>query len=150
MIPSAGWRGHGRLGKIGVMGSGLETDLYELTMAAGYWRAGMTGNATFELFVRHLPANRSYLIVAGLEQALQYLERVSFDTTDRDWLRRRRQFKDVPAAFFDDYLAGFRFTGDVWAMAEGSLAFSNEPILRVTAPLPEAQIVETEIGRAHV
>ena len=145
MIPSAGWRGHGRLGKIGVMGSGLETDLYELTMAAGYWRAGMTGNATFELFVRHLPANRSYLIVAGLEQALEYLERVSFDTTDRDWLRRRRQFKDVPAAFFDDYLAGFRFTGDVWAMAEGSLAFSNEPILRVTAPLPEAQIVETAL-----
>lgn len=127
------------------MGRGLETDLYQLTMAAGYWRARMTEAATFELFVRRLPPNRSYLIVAGIEQAVEYLEQVAFDATDRDWLKQLPPFVNVPPAFFDEYLASFRFSGDVWAVAEGTLVFENEPILRVTASIAEAQIVETAL-----
>lgn len=127
------------------MGRGLETDLYQLTMAAGYWRARMTEAATFELFVRRLPPNRSYLVVAGIEQAVEYLEQAAFDTTDRDWLKQLPPFVNVPPAFFDEYLASFRFSGDVWAAVEGTLVFENEPILRVTASIAEAQIVETAL-----
>ena len=87
------------------MGRGFETDLYQLTMAAGYWCAGMTGAATFELFVRRLPATRSYLIVAGIEQAVDYLDHAAFDAADREWLKGRPQFARVPPAFFDEYLA---------------------------------------------
>jgi nicotinate phosphoribosyltransferase len=125
------------------MSFGLYTDLYELTMAAGYWRAGMTGPATFELFVRHLPPPRAYLIAAGLEPALDCLEALAFDRAEIDWLRELPQFAHVPAAFFDDYLRGLTFTGDIWAVPEGTAVFANEPLVRVTAPLPEAQLVET-------
>jgi nicotinate phosphoribosyltransferase len=127
------------------MHSGLATDLYELTMAAGYWSAGMMEPATFELFVRRLPPSRGYLIVAGLEQAIEYLEAVQFSAEDRAWLKAQPQFARIDARFFDDYLARFRFTGDVWAAREGTAMFAGEPILRVTAPLPEAQIVETAL-----
>src|SRR3954447_15837459 len=127
------------------MHSGLATDLYELTMAAGYWSAGMMEEATFELFVRRLPSSRGYLLVAGLEQALDYLEAVSFAAEDRAWLKGQPQFSRIDARFFDDYLGRFRFTGDVWAVPEGTAIFANEPIVRVTAPLPEAQIVETAL-----
>jgi nicotinate phosphoribosyltransferase len=125
--------------------SGLETDLYELTMAAGYWRAGMIGPATFELFVRRLPLTRGYLIAAGLETALEHLERLRFSEDDRNWLRQLSQFANVPADFFDDYLARFAFKGDVWAMPEGTIVFANEPLLRVTASLPDAQLLETAL-----
>ena len=118
---------------------------YELTMAAGYWSAGMTEPATFELFVRRLPPSRGYLLVAGLEQALDYLEAVRFAAEDRAWLQGQPQFARIDARFFDDYLARFRFTGDVWSVREGTAVFANEPIVRVTAPLPEAQIVETAL-----
>ena len=114
-------------------------------MAAGYWRAGMTGSATFELFVRRLPPERSYLIVAGIEQAVEYLEQMAFDEADREWLKALPQFSQTPSAFFDDYLAHLRFTGDVWAMPEGTPVFANEPIVRIVAPMPEAQLVETAL-----
>jgi len=122
--------------------SGLLTDLYELTMAAGYLQTGLDAEATFELFVRHLPARRNYLIVAGLEEALNYLERVQFTPDEIDFLRRHPAFRHVEARSFE-MLAKFRFTGDVWAMPEGTLVFPGEPIMRVTAHIAPAQIVET-------
>jgi nicotinate phosphoribosyltransferase len=122
--------------------SGLLTDLYELTMAAGYFQTGFEATATFELFVRNLPPRRSYLVAAGLEQALDYLENVRFSPEEIDYLRRHPAFGHVHADFFD-YLARFRFTGEVHAMREGTLVFPGEPILRVTAPAAEGQIVET-------
>src|SRR5499426_1066319 len=122
--------------------SGLSTDLYQLTMAAAYHANGRHERASFELFTRKLPEGRSYLIVAGLEQALDYLRGVSFSAGDIEYLRGLPAFGYVSAEFFD-YLRDFRFTGDVWAMPEGTVAFAGEPLLRVTAPLIEAQIVET-------
>lgn len=122
--------------------SGLLTDLYELTMAAGYFETGLRDRATFELFVRHLPPRRNYLVAAGLEQALEYLESVSFSPDEIAYLRQHRYFRRIHGDFFS-YLAKFRFTGDVWAMPEGTLMFPGEPIMRLTAPIIEAQILET-------
>jgi nicotinate phosphoribosyltransferase len=118
------------------------TDLYQLTMAAGYFMHKPQETATFELFVRRLPANRSYLVVAGMAEALDYLTQLRFDPADLEYLQQLPQFKHVPTEFFN-YLRDFRFTGDVWAMPEGTLAFANEPLVRVTAPLIAAQLVET-------
>lgn len=122
--------------------SGLLTDLYELTMAAGYFETGLQARATFELFVRHLPPRRNYLVAAGLEQALGYLESVDFSPDEIAYLRQHRYFRRIHEDFFA-YLAKFRFTGDVWAMPEGTLMFPGEPIMRLTAPIIEAQILET-------
>ena len=122
--------------------SGLLTDLYELTMAAGYFQTRFDVRATFELFVRHLPPHRNYLVAAGLEQALEYLERAAFAPNEIDYLRRHPAFRHIQPVFFE-YLGQFRFTGDVWAMPEGTLAFPGEPVMRVTAPIIEAQIMET-------
>ena len=127
------------------MPTALSTDLYELAMAAGYFEAGTGASATFELSVRGLPPNRGYLLAAGIEPALDYLEALRFTGREIDYLRRLPQLDRVPAEFFDDYLPGFRFTGDVWAMAEGEPVFAGEPLLRVTAPLIEAQLVETAL-----
>jgi nicotinate phosphoribosyltransferase len=124
--------------------SGLLTDLYELTMAAAYVETRFEARATFELFVRHLPPRRGYLVAAGLEQALDFLENVHFSGQEIDYLRRHPAFAHIGPRFFD-YLAGFRFTGDVWAVPEGTLVFPDEPLLRVTAPIAEAQIVETSL-----
>ena len=122
---------------------GLTTDLYELTMAAAYFENGLRNTrAIFELFVRKLPQRRSFLIVAGLEQAMDYLSTLRFTSDQIDYLREHRSFKKVSREFFD-YLAEFRFTGDVWAMPEGTAAFGMEPLARVTAPIIEAQVVET-------
>jgi len=121
----------------------LATDLYELTMTAGYYTKGLMTRATFELHVRSLPPHRSFLVAAGLEQALEYLERLQFTSEDIAFLRGLAQFEGVPAAFFDEYLPRFRFTGTVWAVEEGTPVFPPAPLLRVTAPLPEAQLVET-------
>jgi nicotinate phosphoribosyltransferase len=123
----------------------LTTDLYQLTMAAGYWRAGLTESATFELFVRRLPPRRAFLVAAGLDDALAFLETVRFTDDERAWLRALPQFAHVPAAFFDDYLRQFSFTGSVAAVPEGTPVFAGEPIVRVTAPLPEGQLVETAL-----
>jgi nicotinate phosphoribosyltransferase len=122
--------------------SGLLTDLYELTMAAGYLQTGFDARATFELFVRHLPPHRNYLVAAGLEQCLEFLENVHFSAKEIDYLRRHPVFRNIRDEFYD-YLAAFRFTGDVWAMPEGSLVFSGEPMLRIVAPIIEGQIMET-------
>lgn len=122
--------------------SGLATDLYQLTMAAGYHANKRHERASFEMFIRRLPPNRSYLVAAGLEQALNYLHTVSFNAEEIDYLRGLPVFAHVAPEFFE-YLARFRFSGEVWAMPEGTIAFPGEPLLRVTAPLIEAQIVET-------
>jgi nicotinate phosphoribosyltransferase len=121
---------------------GLLTDLYELTMAAAYFENDFQATASFELYVRSLPPERSFLLVAGLEQALDYLERVRFQPEDIEYLCRQPVFAHVSSAFFD-YLRDFRFRGEVWAMPEGTAVFGEEPLLRVTAPIIEAQIVET-------
>lgn len=122
---------------------GLHTDLYQLTMAAGYVQAGKTADrATFELFVRRFPTNRNYLIAAGLEQAVDYLLGLAFTKDEIDYLRRLPQFKQAPSEFFD-YLANFRFTGDLFALPEGTPFFPGEPVLTIRAPMIEAQIPET-------
>lgn len=121
----------------------LTTDLYELTMAAAYFENRLhKTRALFELFVRKLPPRRSFMIVAGLDQALDYLCTLRFTSDQIDYLREHPAFKRVSREFFD-YLADFRFTGDVWAMPEGTAAFGMEPLVRVTAPIIEAQIIET-------
>ncbi len=125
--------------------SALATDLYELTMMAGYWAAGMNEPASFELYVRDLPDHRGYLVAAGLEQALDYLEHLRFTQDEIEYLRRLPVFRNVPAGFFDRCLPSFAFNGEVWAMEEGTPAFAHEPLLRVTAPLQQAQIVETAL-----
>jgi nicotinate phosphoribosyltransferase len=122
--------------------SGLLTDLYELTMAAGYLQTRFDARATFELFVRHLPPRRNYLVAAGLEQALEFLEHVHFTAAEIEFLRRHPVFRHIREEFFE-YLAKFRFTGDVWAVPEGTLVFPGEPMLRVVAPIIEGQIMET-------
>ena len=122
--------------------SGLLTDLYELTMAAGYLQTGFDATATFELFVRNLPPHRNYLVAAGLDQALAFLENVQFTPEEITYLRSNPVFGNIRGEFFD-YLGKFLFTGDVWAMLEGSLVFPGEPMLRVNAPIIEGQIVET-------
>jgi nicotinate phosphoribosyltransferase len=125
------------------VGLGLLTDLYELTMAAGYFEAGkMHDRATFELSVRRLPQNRNFILAAGLEQAVEYL--LSFRVTPDEiaYLRKIPQFKYASGAFFD-MLASLRFTGDVFAVPEGTPLFAGEPFLTVRAPIIEAQIPET-------
>jgi nicotinate phosphoribosyltransferase len=122
-------------------GNALLTDLYQLNMLQAYLDHEETQTAVFEFFVRKLPARRGFLLAAGLEQVLDYLENLRFTADDLEWLTASGRF----APSFLDYLARFRFSGDVHAMAEGSAFFPNEPILRVTAPLPEAQFVETRI-----
>ncbi|MGH2736441.1 MAG: nicotinate phosphoribosyltransferase [Actinomycetota bacterium] len=117
----------------------LLTDLYELTMAASYHARGMNGGASFDLFVRKLPERRNFLVMCGLEQALDYLETLHFDESAIDYLRSLDAFSEE----FLSYLGDLRFTGDVHAVPEGEVVFAGEPLLRVTAPLIEAQIVET-------
>ncbi|MFZ0414551.1 MAG: hypothetical protein WAM15_06870, partial [Candidatus Acidiferrales bacterium] len=124
--------------------SALLTDLYELTMAAGYLQTGFDARATFELFVRRLPPERNFLVAAGLAQALDFLENVRFTPEEIDYLRQHPVLRHVRPEFFD-YLARFRFTGEVWAVPEGSVVFANEPLLRVTAPIIEGQLLETRL-----
>lgn len=121
--------------------SALLTDLYQLTMLYGYFRHGMEASAVFELFVRKLPTGRNFLMAAGLEQVIEYLENLRFGVEELDWVRRSRRFD--PA--FVDYLAALRFTGDVHAVPEGTIFFPDEPIVRVTAPIAEAQLVEPRL-----
>ena len=121
--------------------SALLTDLYQLTMLQGYYEQGMEELAVFEFFVRKLPENRGYLVAAGLAQVLTYLEQLRFSADEIEWLASTGRFK--PSVL--DRLAALKFTGDVHAMPEGTVFFPNEPILRITAPLPEAQLVESRI-----
>jgi nicotinate phosphoribosyltransferase len=121
--------------------SALLTDLYQLTMLQAYYEHGMEDTAVFEFFVRRLPSNRGFLVAAGLEQLLVYLEGLRFRDEELDWVRRCGHFH----ADFADRIAGLRFTGDVHAMPEGTVFFQNEPIVRVTAPMPQAQLIESRL-----
>src|SRR5690349_20539964 len=119
----------------------LFTDLYELTMAAAFFREGLGGRATFSTFVRRLPAVRGFLVAAGLEDVLEYLRAWRFGDEALHYLRSLGRFD--PA--FLEYLAGLRFTGDVRAVAEGTVVFADEPLVEVSGPLIEAQLVETAV-----
>ncbi|MCW3994796.1 MAG: nicotinate phosphoribosyltransferase [Candidatus Bathyarchaeota archaeon] len=116
----------------------LFTDFYELTMCAAYFDNQHLENATFDLFIRRLPENRSYFLFVGLEEALQYLQNIRFTKEHLTYLKKQG-FNDN----FLDYLQNFRFTGEVWAVPEGTITFPNEPLIRVTAPIIEAQLIET-------
>lgn len=121
--------------------SALLTDLYQLTMLQGYYEAGMTDTAVFELFVRKLPPGRNFFVAAGLEQAIAFIEDLHFAPSELEWVAQSGLF----GAGFAQRLERFRFSGDVHAMPEGTVFFPNEPILRVTAPLPEAQLLESRV-----
>ena len=126
-------------GALSAEDAALFTDLYELTMAQGYFSQGMSSQATFSLFVRPSRVKRSYLVSAGLEDVLRYLEDFSFSGSAIDYLRSTSTFTDD----FLDYLGSLRFTGRVRAIPEGRIYFHNEPALEITAPIIEAQIIET-------
>ncbi|MGN6570740.1 MAG: nicotinate phosphoribosyltransferase [Pseudolabrys sp.] len=121
--------------------SALATDLYELNMVQAYLDRGEEGEAVFEFFVRRLPERRGFLLAAGLGDALDYLETLAFSAAEIDWLKGTGRFRSNLL----DYLAAFRFTGDVHAIPEGTVCFPNEPLIRITAPLPQAQIVESRL-----
>src|SRR5664279_4262674 len=123
--------------------NGLLTDLYELTMAAGYFDSGKAAEkATFEFTIRRLPANRNYLVVAGIYEVVDYLLNLNFGADEIAYLRELPQFAQVSPAFFE-YLRDFRFTGDLFAVPEGTVLFAGEPALTIRAPIIEAQIPET-------
>jgi nicotinate phosphoribosyltransferase len=121
--------------------TGLLTDLYQLTMLRGYFDRRMEETAVFEFFVRKLPRQRNFLIAAGLEQLVEFLENFRFELDELEWLAGNRQY---PGDFIA-WLGKLRFTGDLHAVPEGTIVFENEPIVRVTAPLPEAQVIETRL-----
>jgi nicotinate phosphoribosyltransferase len=120
-------------------GLSLLMDLYELTMAQAYFTHRKNALATFDLYVRQLPANRSYLVACGLEDILEYLKDLRFSRGDLDYLGRQNIF----SRHFLKFLKNFKFRGDVWAMPEGTVFFANEPVIRVTASIIEAQIIES-------
>ncbi|HVW08094.1 MAG TPA: hypothetical protein VHC90_05905, partial [Bryobacteraceae bacterium] len=123
--------------------NGLLTDLYELTMAAGYFAAGKhSETATFELLLRRLPPNRDFVIAAGLHRAVEYLLNLGFSGEEIDYLRAHPSLAHAPAGFWE-YLRSFRFTGDVFAVPEGTVLYEGQPVMTVRAPLIEAQIPET-------
>lgn len=119
----------------------LLTDLYELVMLEAYFSGGMEETAVFEFFVRHLPKERNFLMAAGLEQVVTYLMDLRFHEEDLDWLRTSGRFSPS----FIESLEDFRFSGDVDAMPEGTVFFADEPILRITAPIREAQFIESRV-----
>ena len=115
-------------------------DFYELTMGAGYFANGYTNRITyFDLFFRRCPDGGGFAIAAGLEQIVQYIQKLHFDTEDIAYLRERKCFNED----FLNYLANFKFTGDIWAVPEGTPIFPREPIITVRAPAIQAQLVET-------
>jgi nicotinate phosphoribosyltransferase len=119
----------------------LFCDLYELTMAAAYHREDMEGRATFELFVRSLPAERNFLVACGLDDALEYVQSIAFDDDAVGYLRGLGLFDET----FLERLARLRFTGEIRAVPEGEVVFAGEPLLEVTAPVIEAQVLETAL-----
>ena len=121
----------------------LLTDLYELTMAAGYFESGKVDErATFEFTIRRLPEHRNFVLAAGLPQVVDYLLNLRFTADEIEYLRALPHFRHVSSSFFD-YLRGFRFTGDLFAVLEGTPLFATEPVLTIRAPIIEAQIPET-------
>jgi nicotinate phosphoribosyltransferase len=128
----------GFLGFCNEQNMSLFTDFYELAMCASYFDNKKLELATFDLFIRNMPKKRSYFMFAGLEQVLLFLKNIRFTNEHLVYLKKQGFHSD-----FLDYLENFRFTGDVWALPEGSIAFQNEPLIRITAPIIEAQIIET-------
>ncbi|HEY2703938.1 MAG TPA: nicotinate phosphoribosyltransferase [Candidatus Dormibacteraeota bacterium] len=122
-------------------GYGLHCDQYELTMAQAFLHAGLNGEATFELFVRSLPRHRGYLVAAGLEQALAYLEGLRFEPVELEWMARQGIYGDD----FLEHLSELGFTGRVEAIAEGTVVGAEVPLLRVTAPRVEATLAESAL-----
>jgi nicotinate phosphoribosyltransferase len=126
------------------LGSALATDLYQLTMAAGYFHRGMQRHvATCEMFVRRLPLARRFLVALGVADLVKHLEGLRFTEEDLAFLSDLPALRSAMTPDFVAYLRDFRFTGDMWAVREGTIVFENEPLLRVRAPLIEAQLVET-------
>jgi nicotinate phosphoribosyltransferase len=128
----------------------LATDFYQLTMGAAYYQDNLEANrkekddiAIFDLFVRKYPKNRNYLIFAGLEQAIYYLQHARFTPKTIEFLRKKEVFKNIDPSYFDDYLPKFKFDLDVWAIKEGNFFFPNEPVMRIQGPMFQAQLAET-------
>lgn len=120
----------------------LHTDLYQINMAETYWRDGIhEKKAIFELFFRRLPFENGYAVFAGLEKAIEYLENFKFTDSDLSYLQDELGYHED----FIEYLRGLSFTGSLYSMKEGELVFNNEPIMRVEAPLVEAQLIETAL-----
>ena len=119
----------------------LLTDLYELTMMQGYYKKGQHETVVFDVFYRHNPCGNGYSVCAGLDQVIDYIKNLNFTYEDVDYLRSLHIFDDD----FLQYLSGFHFTGDIYAIPEGSVVFPKEPLLKVIAPIMEAQLVETTI-----
>jgi nicotinate phosphoribosyltransferase len=140
-MPASPVPGEFRSGPLLLHDAALFTDLYELTMAAAFFREGMRETATFSLFARRLPDARAFIVAAGLEDALEYVRSLRFTPEALDWLHSLGRFE----AAFLDHLAGLRFTGEVRAVAEGTVVFPDEPILEVTGPVIEAQLLETAL-----
>ncbi len=124
-----------------VVPDALFTDFYQLAMAQAHFESGMRETAVFELFERELPKTRRFLLAAGLEQAVEYLEGLRFRSEDIEFLSGLGKY----TRDFLDYLGGVRFTGSVHAMPEGTPFFADEPILRVAAPILEAQLLESRL-----
>jgi nicotinate phosphoribosyltransferase len=123
------------------LASSLSTDLYELNMVQAYLDQSEDADAVFEFFFRRLPERRGFLLAAGLETVLDYLETLRFTPEEIDWLAKTGRFRKN----LIDYLANFRFTGDVHAIPEGTVVFPHEPLIRITAPLPQAQLIESRV-----
>lgn len=119
----------------------LLTDLYQLSMLQAYWKEGRTERAVFSLYFRRLPRHRNYMLAAGLQAVLEYLESLQFSEDELAFVSTLPQFEGG----FIDWLRDFRFTGDVYAMHEGTPVFADEPLLEISAPLPQAQLVETAV-----
>ena len=119
----------------------LLTDLYELTMMQGYYEKGQNENVIFDVFFRQSPCNNGYSVCAGLDQVIDYIKNLHFTYDDVDYLRGLGIFKED----FLHYLSGFHFSGDIYAIPEGTVVFPKEPLLKVVAPIMEAQLVETAI-----
>ena len=121
-------------------------------MGAAYYQYNLENDlkqdddkAVFDLFIRKYPKNRNYLIFAGLEQVIHYLQNARFTKTTIEFLRKKEVFKKIDASFFNDYLPNFRFKLDLWAMKEGNYFFPNEPVMRIEGPMFHAQLAETYI-----
>ena len=130
----------------------LSTDFYQLTMGAAYYQYNLDNHikekddiAVFSYFIRKYPKNRNYLIFAGLEQVIHYLQNARFSEKTIEFLRKKDVFKEIDSSFFDEYLPKFKFKLDVWAMREGNFFFPNEPIMKIQGPMFHAQLAETYI-----
>ncbi len=130
----------------------LSTDFYELTMGAAYYQYNLDNNikekddiAVFDFFIRKYPKNRNYLIFAGLEQVVHYLQNARFTEKTIEFLTKKEVFKKIDPSFFDDYLPNFNFKLDMWAMREGNFFFPNEPVMKIQGPMFHAQLAETYI-----